>query len=201
MRPILHLLWQISAGVHRLNWSVERKKSFCISLTANRPVERPKFVSTLARTSVPTQENRTSQPLFEFLNLKLHACNFTTVPDFAWVHQKEEINGREAGEVQRRGVVVATRGCGTSKKGCGFSRTPEITTDHGIIRCCHPTILTGQLTCTQSTNDSLRKITTMVSDFSHKYLFGCIILKLQVGFLFRFYWFSNHENRERRRKT
>lgn len=131
MRPILHLLWQISAGIHRLNWSVERTKSFCISLTANRPVERPKFVSALARNSVPAQENRTLRPFFKFLNLKLHACNFTTVPGFAWVHQKEGINGRKAGEVQGRGVVVATRGCGTSQKGCGFSRIPEITTDHG----------------------------------------------------------------------
>ena len=49
MRPNLHLLWQISAGIHRLNWPVERLKSLRISVTANRPVERPKFVPALAR--------------------------------------------------------------------------------------------------------------------------------------------------------
>lgn len=44
MRPILLVLGQFPPGIHTLNWYIERFKSFCISLTANWPVGRPKFV-------------------------------------------------------------------------------------------------------------------------------------------------------------
>ena len=41
MRPILHLLWQISAGIHRFNWPVERSK-FVPALTNSSP---PKLIT------------------------------------------------------------------------------------------------------------------------------------------------------------
>lgn len=47
MQTTLHLLWKIPTGIHPLSWLVERSQSFCISQTANWPIEGWKFVSAL----------------------------------------------------------------------------------------------------------------------------------------------------------
>ena len=84
----LHLLWQIPVGIHRLNWPVERSKSFCISQTANRSVEGSKFVpawvssfphqiykwkTPTPRSSILWWRNGKTDPLLSFL-LLTHWC-------------------------------------------------------------------------------------------------------------------------------